>query len=691
METITGRRLKSTIKYIRALIILGSLFAILSFLFFIGIFTYAKAKGAPPLAVPLSTLIYASDGTLIGESHNGGQKRYWVTLDEISPAVINATIAIEDRQFFNHNGFDYKRIAGAALADIRAMAKVQGASTITQQYARNLFLAHEKTWNRKITEALYTIRLEMNYDKKEILEGYLNTIYYGEGAYGIEAAANHYFGKSAKELNISEASMLAGIPKGPSHYSPFNNPDKAKARQNIVLKSMVAAGYLSDTEAKDIYLEKLIYTSNHQVKREQIAPYYQDIVISQLKNSIEIDKNILKMGGLRVYTSLEPKMQKLAEEVVASTMSPATTLQLGFVAMNPYNGEVLALIGGRDYSKSTYNRVTQAERQPGSTIKPLLYYAAIEQGFTPSTEMRSEVTKFTFDDGRATYTPHNYNNYYAHDTITLAQAMALSDNVYAVKTHLFLGEETLIKTAKKFGVTSKLDKVPSLALGTSSVKVIDMVGAYATLANNGKKTKPIFITKIVDHKGEIIYESKKRTKQVLDPKSAFVTTHMMTGMFDEKLNDYTSVTGSTVKNMLTRFYAGKSGTTKTDSWMIGFSPHLVAGIWTGYDKNESIDLVAERSYAKDIWAIFMEKAHKGMPVKPFLPPEGVIGVYVNPDNGKLATKSCPVSRLTYYTEGTEPTEYCTDHLDTHEQPKIEEPRNEEESQKGWFKRIFDWF
>lgn len=682
MEIIPSSRIRGTVKYIRALVFISLILAILFTVCIAAVIALAKFEGAPPLAVPQTTVFYADDGTKIGESDNG-QKRYWVSLHDMAPSVIEATVAVEDKKFFEHHGFDMKRIIAAIIADVKAMRKVQGASTITQQYARNLFLTLDKTWMRKLQEALYTIRLEVNYSKQDILEGYLNTIYYGHGTYGIEAAANYYFGKSAKQLTLSEASMLAGIPKGPSYYSPFIDEKRAKERQKTVLLSMVESGYISKKEAEQAYEAPLVYSRDHEVVKKQIAPYFQDVVKQVLRTKLGLDERTIAMGGLRVYTSLDPNMQTIAEQQIRQTIGPSSAIQVAFVAMDPRTGEVKALVGGRDYEKSPYNRAVQAERQPGSTFKPFLYYAAIRQGFTPSTEMRSELTTFTFDDG-STYTPHNYNNYYANDTITLAQAIALSDNVFAVKTHLFIGEEQLIETAKKLGITSKLKKVPSLALGTSPVKVIEMVNAYSILANNGKKVEPVFIKKIVNHRGETIYEATQSDEQVLDPDAAFVTTELMTGMFDPKLNDYTTVTGQTIINDLTRPYAGKSGTTETDSWMIGYAPQLVAGVWTGYDRAEKITKMAEKQYAKKIWVQFMEKSLQNEPVKTFKPTKGVVGVYINPDNGKLATKACPVKRLTYYIAGTEPTEYCTDHV------QHKKKRHKEEN-KNWFEKLFRWF
>jgi 1A family penicillin-binding protein len=683
LEIIPSSRFRGTWKYIRAFVFISFILAILFVVALAGLIAFAKLKGAPPLAVPQTTIFYADDGSKIGESDNG-QTRYWVDLDDISPYIVQATVAVEDRKFYEHHGFDIKRIIGAIIADIKAMAKVQGASTITQQYARNLFLNHDKTWMRKLQEALYTIRLEANYSKKQILEGYLNTIYYGHGAYGIEAAAHYYFGKPAKQLTLSEAAMLAGIPKGPYYYSPFIDEKRAKARQKTVLLSMAEAGYISKKEAEQAYKDPLVYSHHHEIGTKKIAPYFQDIVKYVLRNQLGLDERTIEMGGLRVYTSLNTKMQEIAEQKIHDIIDPHSNIQVALVAMDPRTGEVKALIGGRDYDKSPFNRAVQAERQPGSTFKPFLYYAAIQQGFTPSTQMRSELTTFTFDNGKATYTPHNYNNYYANDSITLAQAIALSDNVFAVKTHLFIGEDKLVETAKKLGITSKLKAVPSLALGTSPVKVIDMVRAYSAFANNGKKVEPVFIKKVVNHNGETIYEYKPSRKQVLDPDAAYVTTQLMTGMFDPKLNDYTTVTGQSIQKEITRPYAGKSGTTKTDSWMIGFAPQLVAGVWTGYDRGETIDKIAEKQYAKQIWVQFMEKSLQGKPKKKFKPTKGVVGVYVDPDNGKLATKSCPVKRLTYYIAGTEPTDYCTDHLHQKKSKKKEEKKN-------WLQKLFPWF
>ncbi|WP_338471074.1 PBP1A family penicillin-binding protein [Niallia sp. XMNu-256] len=693
MEIITDQRFRKTMKYLRALFFLACIGTALIALCMVGVLTYAKVLGPPPLTVPQSTLYYADDGSIIGESHNG-QKRYWVNLEHIHPHLIDATLSIEDRNFYHHNGFDYKRIAGAAIADVKAMAKVQGASTISQQFARNLYLEHEKTWKRKLNEAFYTIRLEMNYSKQEILEGYLNTIYYGNGAYGVQAASQYYFGKDAADLTLAEASMLAGIPKGPSIYSPLANPDKAKDRQEVILAEMTENGLITKHQQEMAKNEELTLVGEHQHNALITAPYFQDSVRQILKNDLQIDERTIALGGLKVYTTLNLDQQKIAEEVIETRMTENSDIQVGFVAMDPKSGYVKAMVGGRDYTESPFNRVTQAVRQPGSTLKPLLYYAALEQGFTPATNMFSTKTTFRFDDDRAEYTPHNFNNQYAEDNVTMAQALAVSDNVYAVKTHLFLGEETLVETAKRFGISTDMVKVPSLALGTSGVKVIEMANAYSLFANGGKQVEPVMIKRVENHKGDIIYEHHKESKVVLQPQLAFVMTHMMTGMFDKKLNGYASVTGNSMLKEVTRTYAGKSGSTGGDRWMIGYTPQLVSAVWTGYDDGRELELTVDKTYAKKIWVQFMEKALHDKPVKAFKAPEGTVGVYMDPATGKLATEDCPVRRFTYFATGTEPTEYCTEHLYQHESSKDgKKPPASPKDEKPkipWYKKVLPW-
>ena len=639
--------------------------------------------GPPELQVPQTTIYYDNDEQVISESNQDGQNRYWVDLEHISPYVIDATIAIEDRHFYEHMGFDFKRIGGAVLADIKAMSKVQGASTITQQYARNLFLEHDKTWKRKIAEAFYAYRLEVHYSKEEILEGYLNTIYYGHGSYGIESAARTYFGKKAEDLSLAEAAMLAGIPKGPGYYSPYADAERAEERQSTVLQAMVANEALTEAEAVQAKAEKMALQTFTEEAKSEIAPYFAEEVKKELKSVLSLDERVIEQGGLHVYTTLDATMQKAAEKWVDSTIDPKSDIQAALVAMEPTSGAVKVMIGGRDYSESKFNRATMAKRTPGSTFKPLLYYAAIKNGFTPSTLVRSEPTTFYYDNEQKTYSPHNFGDVYANDEITLAQALALSDNVVAVKTHMFLEEKTLVNTAKSFGIKSKLSAIPSLALGTKPVGMMEMTGAYSMLANGGYSVSPYYIEKVTDRDGKVIYEHASQSELVLDPDAAFVTTSMMTGVFDESLNGYTRVTGSGVDHLLTRPAAAKTGSTSTDSWMVGFTPQLTAAVWVGYDKGEKLNHRNDGAYTKKIWANFIEEALAKEKATDFKKPENVVGIEVDPQTGLIATENCPVKRLTYYIEGTEPSHLCEDHPGT---PSSEQAKEK----KGFFDRFFHW-
>lgn len=624
---------------------------------------WLKVIGPPPLSIQQSTLYYAADGTVIGES-NSGQKRYWVSLDHISPHMQEAVISIEDRTFFEHHGFDFKRIGGAAVANLKAMRKVQGASTITQQYARNLFLTLDKTWSRKLMEAFYTARLEAHYDKREILEGYLNTISFGHGAYGIEAASQFYYGKSSGELTLGEAAMLAGIPKGPGIYSPVESFDRAKGRQLLILNAMATAGEISHSEAERAAEERLDIIGKHPHHQAETAPYFYDEVKKALKDKAGLDDRAIALGGLKVYTTLDTKQQKIAEKSIKDTIAGSTDIQAGFAAMEPETGYVTALVGGRDYEQSTYNRMTQAVRHPGSTIKPILYYAALEHGYTPATVLRSEPTTFSFNDGEDEYTPQNFNNRYANKEVTMAQALAVSDNIYAVKAHLSIGQGTLVDTARKMGIQSEMKEVPSLALGSSGLRGIELLNAYSIIANGGQYVEPVFIKKVEDFRGKEIYKAPESKEQILQPEHTFVLAHMMTGMFDSSLSGYASVTGASISGELSREYAGKSGSTNSDSWMAGFTPGMASVVWTGYDKGKEITLAGEKLYAKNIWRRFMEKALDGAKEKKhaFSPPANTVAVPIDPSNGKTATSFCPAFRVTYFVKGTEPEELCTDHI-----------------------------
>ncbi|MBP2076259.1 transglycosylase domain-containing protein [Oceanobacillus polygoni] len=661
------------------------LYKIILTLISIGVFTIAAIYlaafllGPPKLANDQATIIYDREEEVISEQH-GGLTKHWISLDEISPAIIDATLQTEDQHFFEHQGFDLKRIAGAIMKNIRNSSLKEGASTISQQYARNLYLSPEKTWTRKLTEAFYTIRLEMFYSKEEILEGYLNTIYYGHGAYGIEAASHYFFDKEAKALSLAEATMLVGIPKGPTYYSPLNNEENANRRQQQILKHLLDEKYISEAA----YVEAIEEELNYSITPEPVetAPHFQDTVLQEAALLLDLSADEVRAGGFRIYTTLNREYQQNLEEQVRATINPSSEVETAAIAMDPASGAILSLIGGKDYAESAYNRAMSSKRMSGSTFKPILYYAALQYGYTPSTKLMSKPTSFALGDGNS-YQPSNFNGYYANKPITLAQALALSDNVYAVKTNMYLGPETLIETAREFGLRGDFPAVPALALGTASVSVKEMTSAYGMLANGGRSISGYTVEKITDRNGKVVYEHEDISEQVLDSKKAFILTHLMTGMFDVEMNGYTSVTGATIAKELSRLYAGKSGTTDSDSWMIGYSPSLVTGIWVGYDDNRNMELVAESAYAKEMWAGFMEYAHEGMAQDVFAMPSGVVGIPIDPETGARATPNCDASRIMYFEKGTEPRNYCSEH------PVEEEGVNEDD--KGFFERWFDLF
>lgn len=648
----------------------------------IGIYTISFILGPPPLMNEENTIYYNNSNEVIGEERSA-ENRYWVDLNDMSPHIINATLIVEDQHFKEHNGFDYKRIIGAIFRNVTSGTLKEGASTLTQQLARNLYLSHEKTWDRKIKEAFYTVRLEMYYSKGEILEGYLNSIYYGHGSYGIEAASNYFFDKSSKDLDVAEAAMLAGIPKGPTYYSPLNDKENAEQRQEQILQLMLTNNMISPDEYQNAKTTTLAYSKTKKEDNDSIGPYFQDAVLKEAAKILELDTEEIRSGGFEIYTTLDSEMQIGLEDSVSKTIDQASEMQIGALAMDPKTGAIKAMVGGRDYSESPFNRAVNARRMAGSTFKPFLYYAALENGYTPSTMLMSKPTAFELEDGEV-YRPSNFNDYYAYEPISLAQALALSDNIYAVKTNLYLTPKKLVNTARRFGLSGELPEVPSLALGSASVSLEEMVTGYGMIANGGHEINSYTIERIINRDGKTIYEKDNNLGDlVLDPKQTFILADLMTGVFDRQLDGYASVTGAPIANQLSRVYAGKSGSTKSDSWMIGFSPQLVAGVWGGYDDNRVMEVVAESGYPKKVWASFMEKAHEGLPEKSFEVPNGVVGVAIDPQTGNLATPYCEVSRVMYFEKGSEPKQYCTDHFPHDMKPK------EEDSNDGPFKRIFD--
>lgn len=597
--------------------------------------------------------INASNGYYLYDNNNeliNGTSDQWIKLENISDYLINATISIEDKNFFKHQGFDYPRILKSLYINIANKKTLQGASTITQQYAKNLFLEFDKTWERKIKEAWLTIRLESQYSKDEILEGYLNTINYG-GVYGIENASYYYFNKSAKDLTLAEASILAGIPKSPNNYSPILNYKKSKERQALVLKAMVNNKVISEEEMNEAYNTELVFYGYIENNNLNTIRYFQDSVMDEL-NTLKLPSTFLDTGGLKIYTTLDMNAQRILEDSMKENFTNED-MQLSSIVINPNNGEVLALTGGLDYSKSQYNRAIYSKRQVGSTLKPFLYYAALENGFTESTTFTSEETTFVFSNNQ-TYSPANYNNKYGNKNITMAAAIAYSENIYAVKTHLFLGEETLVEMLKRVGITSNIEAIPSLALGSEEISLIEMITAYSTLASGGYKTTPHFIKKIEDSNGNILYEYKDEKEPILNSSLVYIMNEILTSTYNYNFIDYNYPTCYDITNKLTSKYSIKTGTTDTDHLIFGYNSDILVGIWSGYDDNRA-SATSDGKQIKNMWVDIVENYTKDKDNKWYNLPNNVVGVLVNPISGEVADQNTKNPTMFYYIKGTEPT------------------------------------
>ena len=616
---------------------------ILFCLFYIGLLIYAKVSDKLSISGANTFYIYDKDNKLFSGNSDV------LTLEDISPYLINATIAIEDKNFYNHTGFDIFRIIKALFINFTNGKTLQGASTITQQYAKNLFLDFDRKWSRKIEEALLTLRLEAHYSKDEILSGYLNTINYG-GVFGIDNASKYYFGKSAKNLTLAEASILAGIPKSPSNYSPISNYEAAKERQFLILDAMVKNGYITEEEKNNAYQTELVFIGSNSEDNISSLMYYEDAVLKELKNLNSIPKSFLETGGLRIYTNLDMDAQKLMDTTIKKYLSDSK-LQIASVLMDPNTGKILAIAGGKDYSLSEFNRVTSSSRQVGSTMKPFLYYAALENGFTASTAFTSEKTTFTFSNNK-TYSPTNYGDNYANSPISMGAAIAYSDNIYAVKTHLFLGEDTLVEMAKRLGITAPLEENPSLALGTNEINILEMMKAYSTFASGGYQIEPHFITKVEDVSGNVLYERKEKKDLILNESIVYILNNLLKNSYNEELIDYTYPTCMGIALKLTKDYAIKTGTTNTDHLIFGYNQNAILGIWMGYDDN-SDTLVKDGNTMKNIWTDIMEEHLRDKENNWYEKPNNVVGVLVNPITGEIATDYNKSSTF-YYIKGTQP-------------------------------------
>ena len=642
------------------------IFLILAIITYFSLYLYAKMSPKLSIKGANGYYIYDSNNKLLQNS-----SKDWAMINSISPNLINATIAAEDKNFYNHHGFDILRIMKALMINVKSKNNSQGASTITQQLSKNLFLNFDKTWSRKTKEAFITMRLESHYSKDKILEGYLNTINYG-GIFGIQNASEYYFGKDCNNLTLSEASILAGIPKNPSKYSPLTNYTEAKKRQKIILNSMVKNKYISKKEADDAYIEKLTFKKGKDEENLKTIRYYQDAVIDELSKLNSVPQTFLETGGLKIYTNYDEKAQKILEESLDENITN-DKIEVASVVMEPNNGKILALTGGRDYDKSEFNRAINAKRQVGSTIKPFLYYAALENGFTPSTTFTSERTTFSFS-GNKTYSPKNYNDKYADGPISLAAAISYSDNIYAVKTHLFLGDEALPDILKRVGISNNFSSLPSLALGAEEINLVNMMGAYGALANEGYKVKPYLISKVTDMDGNVLYEYNYKPENILNKSTVYILNELLTTTYSKEFTDYNVPTCLSILPKMSHKYSVKSGTTNTDNLIFGYNKSLVVGIWTGYDDNKNVESI-DSSNIKNMWVDIMEKYLEGKTDDEtwYKTPDNVVGAAIDPISGKASTNSN--AKILYYIRGTEPTTERKELDDVIPTIKIEEEKS----------------
>ncbi|MDB5101382.1 MAG: penicillin-binding protein family [Cyanobacteria bacterium RYN_339] len=548
-------------------------------------------------ARPLGTTkILDREGRVVASVQNG-ENREIVPLADISPSLQHAVVASEDIRFFEHHGLDPRALMRALFSS----GKAGGGSTLTQQLAKNLFLNADRTATRKIADMYLAIQLERTLPKEKILEMYLNQVYFGHGAYGVESASRKYFGKKAKNINDAEAAMLAGLLPAPEYYSPYRNPKPAKERQAIVLKRMVDAGFLTAAEAEKNAKKELQYANTPDYAYR--APYFTSQVLTQLSDRLGAD--LVMRGALKIYTTMDLTMQEEAEGLIRRGVGRLAGMHVGegaLVAIEPGTGAVRALVGGTNYDKSPFNRAVQAHRQPGSTFKPFVYLTAFTKGYGPYTTVADVPTNF----GR--YAPQNYDRTF-RGVITFERAVASSVNVAAVKVANMVGIENVIKTAQACGIKSPLEPNLSLALGSAEVTPLELASAYATLGASGAYAEPHFVTRVEDHNGNLIDQFPVATQAAVPEEAVWALNTCLKAVVNY---------GSGTAANFGRPCAGKTGTTSDarDTWFAGYTPDLACVIWLGNDDNSKLAPSATGgALAAPLWAQFMKVAHAGLPVR----------------------------------------------------------------------------
>ena len=641
----------------------------------------------------LTTYVYDINKQVIAEF--SVEKRAILPLSSIPIDMQNAVIAMEDKDFFRHWGVSPKGIVRALLRDLMHTRAAQGGSTITQQLSRGIFLKPEKTFSRKIKEIFLSLQIESNFSKPEILQLYLNQIYFGSGVYGVQSAAKLYFGKDVPEMNLAECALLAGIIPSPERFSPFFNPEKARLRRYLVLDRMLAERYITRKEMEEA--NKAPIPSERSTLLSGHASYFVEYIRQQLQPKYGVDQ--LLKGGLKIYTTLDLSMQVPAEDIMEKYLvkydsdsikarraaSPdevnisSGNLQGAFLILDVKTGGIRAMIGGRSYRDSKFNRVTQAARQAGSTFKPFVWMSALQNGYTPATIVDDSPMAYYYDgkDWRllegATdqysigvaiqpfvgnkdfkiWVPSDFDDKFL-GAITARRALELSRNLASIYLVTRIGPTQVVDVAHKAGIKRNLEAVPSIGLGTSLVSPIEMVSAFSTFGNGGIHVEPFSVLKVEDNQGKILQEYVPEELETFTPQSSYLLVNMMKGVVQRGTGAYAS--------RLKRPVAGKTGTSQDskDMWFIGMTPDLAAGAWMGYDDMTSLPMKdwTGGSTVLPWWTEIMDTVLKDQPIRDFPVPDGIVFVTIDPDTGKLALPTCKKKLLEAFAKGTEPTVFC---------------------------------
>ena len=630
------------------------------------------------------TKVYSSDGVLLGTASE--ENREVVKLKDVPEHLRNAVVAIEDSRFYAHAGVDLRGIARAILRNLRGGRVAEGGSTITQQLARNIYLTQRRTVSRKLQEIALAIRIERNYSKDQILWMYLNQVYFGSRAYGVQAASKVYFGKDVKDLTLSQCALLAGLPRRPSVYSPYENPDLARERRNVVLVRMAELGYVSREQAEQARIAPIRLAGIQNEARGFRAPYFTSYVLGQLAD--QYGEDVVHRAGFKVTATLNYELQKVAERALINGVEAAKRLRVSqgaLVCLEPKTGYIRAMVGGVDFKSSQFNRAVQAKRQPGSSFKIFVYTAAVANGVRPTDRFSARPVTYRGANGKD-WTPRDERSYYG--MVSVKRAVAKSINPVAVKVADKIGVAEVIKYAKLMGITSPLDPYLSLALGSSVVSPLEMASACSVLANNGHRVPPTGILRVEDAEGVVIEETDPVPERVLSEGVVKVMDDLLRGVV-------TSGTGWRAKAVPDA--RGKTGTTdrNRDAWFVGYTPDLVAAVWVGNDNYSPMRRVAGGTVGVPIWTSFMLKAlpiyHRmqaasqptDVETRPDVriehpsggrdearPPSPAVQERSGPDSVTrticsdslfLATRACPRKHSETYVPGFEPTEYCPMH------------------------------